>query len=643
MEIILLGIYSFFVWLIFIKFKLLPWTTPWKVAVAITPVVALATMLLVLNIVAPTTTDVRVVKYIVPIVSQVKGRVIEVPVENNRPVKKGDVLFRIDPTPYEAEVRALEAQLASEEAKVGAEQAKVGETQARLPDAASTERQLNEELKEATSRVTALEASLELARKRVAQNTELAATGAGNRFDLEQAQTTASELANQIAAGRAAQQQIREKLSGRVGKEFAAVAGVKSQITTAQAQVQASRAQVEMIRAQLENARWNLAQTIVRAPADGTMVNVMLRPGYFVSGVAFNEVMTFVDSRVPGLRNVQPERTAPGRARTRSRDHPRYVPGPHRQGACRLGDLGAVAGGDRSVRRSASDDLHLTSGQVSGEARGRRARQCPLPGGGRPRRGRDLYGTRRAHSPHSKSADQDVVVSRLHHHQAPYQSPLKDGTNGGSPADCPALASCDYCSARDRTGRGDDDRWVRAEDARLMQLRSRNRRCRRCRYRRQWTAAGAGAGAPADNWLASFNDEQLAAAVIEAIVYNADLRVGAARVEQAQLYAKLAGAKLYPSVDLLARGGGKLSGDGSGIQGSVLTATWEIDLWGRVRYGRAASAAQAASAQADFEYARQSIAALVAKSWFLATEAGLQVEAARETVRGSEELVPAGR
>ena len=58
-----------------------------------------------------------------------------------------------------------------------------------------------------------------------------------------------------------------------------------------------------------------------------------------------------------------------------------------------------------------------------------------------------------------------------------------------------------------------------------------------------------------------------------------------------------------------------------------------------MRYGRAASAAQAASAEADFEYARQSIAALVAKSWFLATEAGLQVEAARETIRASEELV----
>ena len=145
--------------------------------------------------------------------------------------------------------------------------------------------------------MTALEASLELARKRVAQNTELAATGAGNRFDLEQAQTTATELANQIAAGRAAQQQIREKLSGRVGKEFAAVAGVKSQITTAQ-DIQASRAQVEMIRAHAENARWNLAQTIVLPLVyRQTMVNVMLRPGYFVSGVASPAPLTFVDSQ----------------------------------------------------------------------------------------------------------------------------------------------------------------------------------------------------------------------------------------------------------------------------------------------------------------------------------------------------------
>ena len=296
MELILLGIYSLFVWLIFIKFKLLPWTTPFKVAVVIIPVVGLATTMLMLNVFAPTTTDVRVVKYVVPIVSGVRGRVIEVPAENNRPVKKGDVLFRIDPVPYENDIRSLEAQLLSDEAKVVAERARISEVDARLPDAASGERQLNEQLKQATGQIGALQASLELAQKRVAQNTELTASGAGNRFDLEQAQTNVVELTAQIAAARAAEQQVREKLSGRVGGDLATIAGVKAQIATAQAQVRIAQAQADTTRARLENARYDLTQTTVVAPGNGTMVNVMLRPGFFVGGTALSQVMTFVDT-----------------------------------------------------------------------------------------------------------------------------------------------------------------------------------------------------------------------------------------------------------------------------------------------------------------------------------------------------------
>ena len=136
----------------------------------------------------------------------------------------------------------------------------------------------------------------------------------------------------------------------------------------------------------------------------------------------------------------------------------------------------------------------------------------------------------------------------------------------------------------------------------------------------QWKAPGAGPGVVADNWVAEFHDEQLSAAVTEAIAHNADLSVGAARVEQALLYAKQAGAKLWPSVDLLARGGGKLSGDGSGIQGAVLSVVWEIDLWGRVRYGRAASVAQASSAAGR-----------------------LRVRAAVDCRAGGQELVPRHR
>jgi multidrug resistance efflux pump len=296
MEILLLGVYSFFVWLIFIKLKLLPWTTPWKVAVAIFPVVAIAAMLLMLNIFAPTTTDVRVVNYVVPIVSQVRGRVIEVPIDNNRPVKKDDVLFKIDPTPYQNDVKSLEARLAAEEAKVGAERARVKEAEAKLTDAVSGERQLHEQLNEATAQTGALTASLELARKRVAQNTELVSTGAGNRFDLEQAQTNVSELTSQLAAARASEQKVKEKLAGRVGGDISEVAQVKAQIASAKAQLQVSQAQADTTRAELETARWSLAQTTVLAPGNGRMVNVNLRPGFFVAGMPFNEVMTFVDN-----------------------------------------------------------------------------------------------------------------------------------------------------------------------------------------------------------------------------------------------------------------------------------------------------------------------------------------------------------
>src|SRR3954468_15547647 len=117
MEVILLGIYSFFVWLIFIKLKWLPWNTTSQVTVAIIPIVGLAVLILMLNVVAPSSADVRVLKYTVPIVSQVRGRVLEVPIEEgNRLVKKGDVLFKIDPTPYQLEVNSLNAQLATAQA-----------------------------------------------------------------------------------------------------------------------------------------------------------------------------------------------------------------------------------------------------------------------------------------------------------------------------------------------------------------------------------------------------------------------------------------------------------------------------------------------------------------------------------------------
>jgi NodT family efflux transporter outer membrane factor (OMF) lipoprotein len=154
----------------------------------------------------------------------------------------------------------------------------------------------------------------------------------------------------------------------------------------------------------------------------------------------------------------------------------------------------------------------------------------------------------------------------------------------------------------------------------------------------QWAAKGGSAGAVAGGWLATFGDGQLDALVREAIANNPDLRVAAARVEQAAGYARLAGATLYPQVNVMARGGGKMSGDSSGLQGGGIFLSWELDLWGRVRSGREAAQLQYDSAALDTEYARQSIAALVAKSWFLATEARLQKGIAEEMLLSSRRL-----
>jgi multidrug efflux system outer membrane protein len=155
----------------------------------------------------------------------------------------------------------------------------------------------------------------------------------------------------------------------------------------------------------------------------------------------------------------------------------------------------------------------------------------------------------------------------------------------------------------------------------------------------KWAGKGVSGGAVTAGWLAGFNDPQLEALVREALAYNPDLRVAAARVEQAAGYARLAGATLYPQVHIMGRGGGKTSSDGSGLQGIGIFLSWELDLWGRVRSAREGARFQYESTVLDAEYARQSIAAMAAKSWFLATEARLQKTLAEEMARSSERLV----
>jgi len=283
MEVLLLGIYSIFVWLIFIKFKWLPWNIYSQVTVVVIPIVLLTVLILTLNVVAPSSHDVRVFRFTVPIVSQVRGRVIEVPIEEgNVPVKKGDVLFRIDPTPYQLQVNTLQAQLAN----AIAQEKELGES---LKGAQAKVSETKSSIAQAEAKTVEVTAKRDLARKRLQQYRELAATGAGSKFDLERAETDVNELTGQLDAARNAEAQMR------AGQEQA-IAGREQVQQRLGAKSNGEYAQIAQIRAQLASAQWDLDQTTTRSPCDCYVINLQLRPGGFATALGALPVMTLVEA-----------------------------------------------------------------------------------------------------------------------------------------------------------------------------------------------------------------------------------------------------------------------------------------------------------------------------------------------------------
>ena len=77
----------------------------------------------------------------------------------------------------------------------------------------------------------------------------------------------------------------------------------------------------------------------------------------------------------------------------------------------------------------------------------------------------------------------------------------------------------------------------------------------------------------------------------------------------------------------------------SALTGIIALVSWELDLWGRFRYAREAADATYGASRADFEFARQSLAANTAKSWFTASETWLQQQLLADNVRAGEDLV----
>lgn len=149
---------------------------------------------------------------------------------------------------------------------------------------------------------------------------------------------------------------------------------------------------------------------------------------------------------------------------------------------------------------------------------------------------------------------------------------------------------------------------------------------------RTW-ANEAVAGDPADGWLATFEDAGLQRLVQEAVAHNGDLRLAAVRVEQAQALATMQGSGLLPSAGVKGRAGN------SETQILSIGASWEIDLWGRIRAQSRAAQSQYAATVDDYVWARRVVAAATARAWFtLIRYAGLEARQ-RQAVAIQEHLV----
>jgi multidrug resistance efflux pump len=187
-----------------------------------------------------------------PIIPGVEGRVVEVPVQPNVPVKAGDVLFRLDDERYRNDVKAKEAALAA--AKQATEQLRASADSARNAANAA-----------AASAAGALDI--------YQRSQKLIATGA-----ISQAQFKQSE----------------ERYFSAKAQADAAQSESERATLEATSAIEGVNTDVARLQAELGTAKYNLEQTVVRAPTDGVVIQLFLRPGMYVVPMPLRPVLVFM-------------------------------------------------------------------------------------------------------------------------------------------------------------------------------------------------------------------------------------------------------------------------------------------------------------------------------------------------------------
>lgn len=157
-----------------------------------------------------------------------------------------------------------------------------------------------------------------------------------------------------------------------------------------------------------------------------------------------------------------------------------------------------------------------------------------------------------------------------------------------------------------------------------------------------WSTAGVPTSAVKGSWVASFRDPDMTSLVNEGLENNRDLVAAAARVEAALQTVVISGAPILPQVGLeLGSQRSELteSDRTSTLQGGAIAASWELDVWGKLRANQAASAALAKAISDDARYLQQSIAATVARSWIANIELARLIAVSRQATTVYSDLL----
>jgi multidrug resistance efflux pump len=247
--VIILCVYVAAMWAVFSRFKLVRWGWLSGTISILVGAFILATFLALFNNLTPSG-KVTVVGRVIELTPNVTGQVIAIPVKPNVPVKSGDILFQLDPAPFQYKVAQLQASLAA------------AKQQTQI---------LKTNYDQATANVAGLEAQYKYNAKRLDDIQKLYASGSNTEFKEQDTQVQFETVGAQLNVAKATQQSAKLALDSEIGG-----------VNTTVAQMQA----------QLESAVWELAQTTVRAPADGYATAVALTVGDRASQL--RSVMSFI-------------------------------------------------------------------------------------------------------------------------------------------------------------------------------------------------------------------------------------------------------------------------------------------------------------------------------------------------------------